>query len=358
MGASLAPLLPLKCPITFLPLIIMTLSNSVKFISLVASTLLFNSIGSINPATAFSVLSFENGGFEDPVDFITGSGGWKGTGDTFIDIDTDINSDFTQIDPVGGIGSQALITTGRNTVQDDPNTPASTFNYSNTDPVTATDVAGTTNDYELQGFLGLSDDALDINRANSLDDTDTRLAKEGSAIYQDFTVDFNATDIADGKNSFRLSFNFGYLTNDGNDSILGDQDFAFLTVYQINAIGGNPVGTPSITVLDDSNNTVTIPMGSGETDFQEVNTALYNASSSYIVDFGSVPAAGTYNYRVGFGVVDVDGLDRTSGLLLDNISVQQVPFNFSPGLGLLIAGGLVGVDQLRRKIKNQSDSVA
>ena len=328
----------------------MTLSNFVKFSSLLTSSLLLNCIFSINPATAFSVLSFENGSFEN--DFSDGNS-WQVTGDIFRDSKSD--NTFTQVDPVAG-DYHLIITTGRHTVQDDPNTSASTFNYSGTDPVTATDVAGTSNDYELQRFLGLSDDALNISRANSANDNDTRLTKEGSGIYQDFSVDFNQADIDDGKNSFRLSFNFGYLTNDGNDSVLGDQDFAFLTVYEIDDMGSS-VGTPSITVLDDSNRTdITIPMDSGETNFQEVNTALYNASSSYIVDFGSVPAVGTYNYRVGFGVVDIDGLDRTSSLLLDDINVQQVPFEFSPGLGLLIAGGLVGVDQLRRKIKTKRNS--
>ena len=51
----------------------------------------------------------------------------------------------------------------------------------------------------------------------------------------------------------------------------------------------------------------------------------------------------------------MDGIDRTSGLLLDNFMVEEVPFEFSPTLGLLIVGGMVAGDRLRRKLISKSN---
>ncbi len=51
-------------------------------------------------------------------------------------------------------------------------------------------------------------------------------------------------------------------------------------------------------------------------------------------------------------MVDVDNVDRSSALLIDEIYLtQEVPFEFSPALGLLIVGGMVGCDRLRRKLR-------
>jgi hypothetical protein len=56
----------------------------------------------------------------------------------------------------------------------------------------------------------------------------------------------------------------------------------------------------------------------------------------------------SYTYRVGFGVVDVDGLDRTSALMLDNIEV--IPCEFTPSTGIAIVFSLFGVNKLRRRL--------
>ncbi|MEM9271474.1 MAG: hypothetical protein AAGA80_00735 [Cyanobacteria bacterium P01_F01_bin.143] len=321
----------------------MTLSNSFKSISLVTGGLLLSYVGFTNPAIAFSV-TFNNSGFEDSIDFNDGNG-WEGTGDTL----RDSGNIFTQIAPITG-SSQALITTGRHTETDDPNTTASTFNYSDINPVTATSDDGAD---ELQDFLGLSTGALSINRSNSDDDTKLRTAKEGSGIYQDFTVTIDQSDIDDGTNAFYLSFNWAYLTNEPTDSRLGDQDFAFFTVFDTDT-NNTPVANRSITVLDDSNDdSFTTPLDSGLTDFQETNTSSYSNNSLYTYTSEPITTPGTYTYRVGFGVVDVDGLDRSSGLLLDNFQVQEVPFEFSPTAGIALMLGLLGCDRLRRRMRSR-----
>ena len=70
-----------------------------------------------------------------------------------------------------------------------------------------------------------------------------------------------------------------------------------------------------------------------------------NGTETYTVT-GLIPGQ-TYDYRVGFGVVDVDGLERTSTLLIDDI--EAVPFDFSPTLGLFAVGVLIGCDRLYRR---------
>ncbi len=75
---------------------------------------------------------------------------------------------------------------------------------------------------------------------------------------------------------------------------------------------------------------------------------LFQNSSSQC---GRGLTAGTYNYRVAYGVVDVDSVDRSSALLIDDFTVQQVPFKFSPTAGIALVLGLFGCDQLRRRMK-------
>ncbi|MDJ0745058.1 MAG: hypothetical protein QNJ32_17090 [Xenococcaceae cyanobacterium MO_167.B27] len=61
------------------------------------------------------------------------------------------------------------------------------------------------------------------------------------------------------------------------------------------------------------------------------------------------PSAGGCQ-RLGYGVVDVDNTGRSSALLLDNLQItQDVPFEFSPGLGLGIVFTLIVADRVRRK---------
>jgi hypothetical protein len=312
----------------------MSLSHFLKSIPLVTGSLIITSTLFPNSAIAFSV-GFTNGGFE------SNYSDWQQTGDTSIQ-----QGAFQTISPVAG-SNHALITTGHNTRVDDNATPASTFNYSGTNPVTATT---DTNADDLQNFLGLPTNSLSILRQNSDDNTAFRTPKEGSAIYQDFTVEFTAADIASGKNKLQLSFNWAYLTNDSTNSIFGDQDFGFFTLYNTSSAQNSR----TINVLDDSEGTISYPLGSGVNTFQGTNTTKY--SSSNLHTYESLPlAAGTYNYRVGFGVVDVDGIDRTSALLLDNFMVKEVPFEFSPSLGLWLVGGIFGIDRLRRKLKEKYD---
>jgi hypothetical protein len=307
----------------------MSLSRFLKSISWLTGTLVISSILLPDSASAFST-NFTNQGFESSYS------NWSQTGDT------SIQGTFQTTAPIQG-NSQALITTGHHTRIDDNATPASTFNYSGTNPVTSTTDPNAAN---LQNFLGLSTNGLSIHRQSSADDSTFRTAKEGSGIYQDFSFTVSAADVTSGKNKLQLIFNEAFLTNDGKTSLLGNQDFAFFTLFDNNSSSDSR----SINVLDNSAGTATSPLGSGVTNFQNKNTAFYSANNQRTYLSSSL-AAGTYNYRLGFGVVDVDGIDRSSGLLLDNIRVRQVPFEFSPGLGLCICGSIFGFSRLRKKLK-------
>jgi hypothetical protein len=310
----------------------MSLFHFLKSISLVTSSLVISSILFPDSASAFNLIF--NGGFE------SNYSNWSQIGDT------SIQGNFQTINPIAG-SSQALITTGHHTRIDDNATPASTFNYSGTNPVSSTTDP---NADDLESLLGLPTNSLSILRKNSADDTAFRTPKEGSAIYQDFTVTFDQADIDSGKNKLKLSFNWSYLTNDATDSLLGNQDFGFFTLYD----QASTLNSRSINVLDDSAGNPSYPLSSEVTNFQRTNLTKYSASNQQLYESSFLPV-GTYNYRVGFGVVDVDGIDRTSGLLLDNFMVEEVPFEFSPTLGLLIVGGMVAGDRLRRKLISKSN---
>jgi hypothetical protein len=310
----------------------MSLSHLIKSSCWITGSLVISSILLPNSASAFSV-TFQNGGFESNYN------NWSQTGDT------SIQGTFQAINPING-DYQALITNGHNTRIDDNATSASTFNYSGTSPVSSTT---DTNADELQNFLGLSTNSLSIPRQSSADNSAFRTPKEGSGILQEFTFNITQADVDSGKNQLRLKFNWSYLTNDSTDSILGDQDFAFFTLYDANS----DISTRSINVLDDSSGNISYPLGSEVTNFQGTNTTYYNTGNQYIYESSSL-AAGDYTYKVGFGVVDVDGVDRTSALLVDNINVEQIPFEFSPTLGLLIVGALFGGSRLRSRFKSNN----
>jgi hypothetical protein len=280
----------------------------------------------IDTADAFSVTfsgGVENLGFENQYN------GWTTFGDTTV------QSTFQGISPQGGT-SQALITnTCPNSIgvqcqdengairNDDThvNNTAGTFNYSGNDQINAS-VEITDN---LQSLLGISDNALNIPVVLNGSEIPGvyRTPKEGSAILSDsFTTD----------GQFRISFDWNYLTNDGA-SVLGNQDFSFLVISGTTASGT----VEQIITLGDSSGTIPNTTSS--------NFAETTGYSTYTSD---VLGAGTY--KIGFGIVDVDGVDRSSGLLVDEIYLaQQVPFEFSPTLGLLIVGGMVGCDRIRRQ---------
>ena len=60
-------------------------------------------------------------------------------------------------------------------------------------------------------------------------------------------------------------------------------------------------------------------------------------------------------YIIGAGIVDVDGTGLSSGLLVDNFEVQEVPFDFSATTGLGFVASLFGLSRLRRRLKRDTD---
>ncbi|MDJ0688385.1 MAG: hypothetical protein QNJ41_07735 [Xenococcaceae cyanobacterium MO_188.B32] len=199
----------------------------------------------------------------------------------------------------------------------------------------------------MQDSLGLPTGALSIKRNNSGNDNLFRTPKEGSGIYQDFSFTITPEDVADGKNVMQISFNWSYLTNDATDADLGAQDFGFFTVFD----RSSDLNSRFINVLDDSSGNIGTPLSSGTTNFQEVNTTFYDRNNLFTYQTTSL-SAGIYNYRIGFGVVDVDGLDRSSALLIDNFNVREIPFEFSPGFGLMLMTGFFGINYYRRYNSN------
>ena len=96
----------------------------------------------------------------------------------------------------------------------------------------------------------------------------------------------------------------------------------------------------------DSSGAINLPQGSND----------FNDSESYLTfteTVNNLTTPGNYRYRAAFGVADVDSYDRSSALMLDNFAVEQVPFEFSSTLGLLIVGGVFAGDRLRRHLKNK-----
>ena len=319
-----------------------SLKNKACYVKSILFLALSNFIA-VNPAQAFSV-TFDNTGFED-----TGSGGftgWTTTGDA------SIQSTFQTISPIAG-SYQALITNGcPGTAQtgvcfdsnnpslarnDDHPTTAGEFNYSGNDQISAS-----VQKPDLQTFFGLSGNDLSIARENGIS-SGNRTPKEGSGIKQDITIVISNEDVANGTNGFKLNFNWGFLTNDANNATAGDQDFAFFSFYDTASSPGD------IIVLADSDNS-TLPTPTAD-DFAYDNLNNYVANNQYTYSVGGL-SAGTYNYSLGFGVVDVDNVDRSSGLLLDNFAItQDVPCEFSPTAGIALVLGLFGCDRLRRRMK-------
>ena len=282
----------------------------------------------IAPANAFTVTfnGTENLGFENQYN------GWTTTGDTTV------QSTFQSISPQSG-NYQALITTAchdcvdNGSIRNDDshiNSTVSTFNYSDTNPITAS-VEQSNN---LQSQLGISDNALSINaKLNGSEIADVyRTPKEGSGILSD---EFIVSD-----DLFQISFDWNYLSNDGA-SVLGNQDFSFVTITGTEAGTNNNV--QQVFTLGDSSSS--IPTDPSSSFVYNTNYERYTTQAF---------APGTY--RIGFGVVDIDNVDRSSALLVDNLSVEEVPFEFSPTLGLLSVAGVFGWSRLRRKFKNKGNS--
>lgn len=280
-------------------------------------TLGFSSIVFITPAKAFSV-DFEN----DYAD-------WTESGDT------SIQETFQTIAPRNG-SNQALLTTACPSTaigdcvdtqsssqprNDDAPASAGYYNYSGNAQTNASVSPAT-----LQSFLGLSANAFSIPRTGGQVNSGFRTPKEGSAIRQTVTVTASNPTI---------QFKWNFLTNDESHSILGDQDLAFVTIYRTDSDEDDR----TIQHLADTGSTLN-PGASGG--FQK-NTG-YRTFTSGLLDPGE--------YVVGVGIVDTDGVGRSSGLLLD---ATPIPFAVTPGWGLGILAGIFGVNRLQRKLKRQSD---
>lgn len=289
----------------------------------------FASLISANSASAMDLIL--NSGFED--DFTN----WQTLGDT------STQPSFQGIDPLGG-SRQGLLTTGcpaapftdgecfdtqdtSNFRQDDPRTDNSdfVFNYSGNDQGDANgnNFGQSSN---LQTFLGLSANSLNIPRQGGAIGG-TRTPKEGSAIKQEITLTEDSV----------ITFNWNYLTNDGTDSLLGNQDYSFVTIYNTNGAQGDR----SISILGDSTGDISTPIANGSTSFERDTD--YQFFSSEVLPPGT--------YIVGTGVVDVDGTGISSGLLVDNFEV--VPFDFSTTTGLGLVAGVFGLSRLRRRFKSE-----
>ncbi len=306
------------------------MSTFSKYFTPIASTIGFLALSNLISVDAAGAVSttLTNGGFE------SNYSGWTTTGDTTV------QQAFQGINAPTG-SNHALITTAcpstafasgecfdtRSTStprNDDSPTPAGTFNKSGNDQISAS-----INTPDLQTFLGLSPNALSIPRAGG-QISGTRTAKEGSAIKQQFTVTKGG--------QLQLNFKWDYLTNDGGNSILGDQDFAFWTFYRTDS-------DPNTRII----NTLASTTGSAPA-LTSSSTAYGNVGGYKTSSFFDAVTPG--NYVLGFGVVDVDGTDGSSALLVDD--VKAIPFELSPSLGLGIAIGMFGLDHLRRNLKNKS----
>ena len=321
------------------------LKNLIRISSIVSLIGATNMIAS-NSAQAYT-LSFSNGDFETSGDTLSNGSGWEGTGST------NIQGTYSGVTPFDT--SQGAITTGcPSTIQsgecldidgdgqprnDDSPTAAGTYNLSGQDQISASPETA-----DLQTELGLSANALSIFRTIdgvTYDGSNggpvlRRTPKEGSAIYQDLTLTDNGSDITD----FVLSFNWDFLTNDGSGD-LGNKDFGFFSI-------SGPDGYENVFVLEDSTGNIT-SLNSADTNFA-TNTNTYD---TYTSESLNLTTPGTY--RVGFGVVDADGVSYSSGLLVDNFTVEEVPFDFSPTAGLGLVAGIFGFTHLRRKLLHGSD---
>ena len=314
----------------------------VTFSSVVVSNLIF-----ANSANAFSV-TFSNGGFES--DIINSQNSWNTIGDV---------TTSTGIDGVTPTADlyQAIITTGyRATVDSDGEARSDDngliFNQSTNEPV---DASIDPNKANLQKHFGFGTNAFSIDRSTGATFPDPRTSKEGSGMYQDFSVTLGA-----GETSFTVAFDWAFLTNDGTTSDGGEQDFAFWSLGQYDSgtdtynTAFSSTGNPDnqITVLRSSSGTISSPSTTNDYVYDYDYDAVGNERYTYTVS-GLDPEQ-TYNYRLGYGVVDVDGYDRTSALLIDNVEV--IPFEFSPALGLISVASLFGLSRLRRKLQQQAKS--
>ena len=334
-------------------------SKSLVYISSTLGLLTISNLIFINSVSAFDV-TFSNGGFENSLT------DWEDTGDVTT------NTGIDGVSPISG-NNQAIINTGygdRNNRIDDRNSSNSFLDFNQSgdkDPIDADPLVGNNSpdaDSDLQSFLGLNTNAFSIARSDNL--SGYRLPKEGSGMYQDIVVEISQADVDNGTNGFKLNFNWAYLSNDGKSPDFGNQDFSFVSIANDPNPAANVDKTDSnfadgiIKLLGDSDQSIRDGDGniiepSDANDFIHSDTSFYDPNNVYTESVTGLEA-GTYGYRVGFGVVDVDNLDRTSALLVDNFSAEQVPFEFSPALGLLFISSIFGFKTVWEKRKSEVES--
>lgn len=303
----------------------------------------FTSLIPLDSAHGYAV-DLQNPGFEDPINF-NDNLGWEGVGDISLQgtYSTIAPSPVTVDNTLQGVITNACPGTAQtgeclNNRNDDSTTTLGQFNNSGNDLISASVEAPN----NLQSILGLSNNAFSLPReidGTRFDGTNntsliTRTPKEGSALYQDITI----TDDASSINNFTLDFHWNFLTNDGATD-LGDQDFAFVSIT------GN--GLEEIYVLEDS--TGPLPVVAPEA------TDLANLTSPYAAYVSEELALSPGTYRVGFGVVDVDGTARSSALLVDNLAVREVPWDFSPSSALFWLSALFGFHFFRSRLSREQN---
>ena len=287
-----------------------------------------------NSVDAYSI------GFGD--DFSSGSfTNWDTYGDTLIQ-DTIIGDyDGFSRSYNAGTGDQATLSTAcpnatgtecyvvgdpDSARDDDPSSPIGTYNFSGSDQNDAN--SETDDGTNLQSIFDLDPNALNIQaeEGDTIIEGGSRLPKEGSAMI--------LNDYIYADHEFEISFDWSFLTNDGQakDEVfgfnLGDSDYAFVTIYEKNS----DVTTRIPIVLADSDATA-IPEISNLDDAYALSK-----DGTYVSE--PLPAG---DYVVGFGVVDVWDVNRSSALLVDNFFVKEVPFEFSPSLGMFASVGIIGL---------------
>lgn len=327
------------------------LSRSLIYISSTLGLLTISNLLLINPANAFGI-TFSNGGFDDNSGSLND---WTSTGDATF------NTGIDSVNPLSS-PSQAIVTTGyENGVNNRSDDAGLNFNQSGIDPIDAdTLTTNNTGTGDLQSFLNLDTSAFSIARSDGL--SGFRTPKEGSAIYQDIVVSISSADVSSVNNSFNLNFNWAYLSNDGKSPDLGNQDFSFVSIANApNNTDDGFLNDPNfasglVTTLGDSDQNIynngNIINPTGDNDFINQDVNNYTANNLETLAFTGL-GEGTYRYRVGFGVVDVDNYDRSSALLVDNFNIEQVPFDFSPSAGLLAIAGIFGLKTLLEKKNNE-----
>ena len=320
--------------------------NSFNFPSLFRST-----IGIFSTVTLFSVipissvdafsLTFQNSTFDSPGDL----SGWTAYGDASTVGDLNYGTTPSVISPVSG-SNQAIITNSHlegNSTGVDRKDDAFIFNQSGTNPL---DSDTNLNSGDLQTSLGFGANAFSIPRVGGIGIPEPRISKEGSALTQEFDVTLNGME-----DSFTINFDWAYATNDGLDPINGESDFAFWSLGLDDGAGGYTTVFDGADSPDSPTNEVIVLASSGGSVVEGTADNVYGqgvnySQVSYEVDTTGF-IAGTYTYKIGFGVVDVDGLEKSSALLLDNI--QPVPFEFSPTAGLGLVLGFLGWKRLRSR---------